>query len=110
MQAALWLVVSAAASIMLGIVFLMIFKYQPHAATRATVISQVQCKRRQLVLHMFTQWQPHAPHLLDDVNSVAEMRSSRHAAARCGSNGSNTLRRDWIATRKETVAKEPMTV
>jgi hypothetical protein len=42
MQAALWLGISAAASILLGIVFLMIFKYQPHAATRATIFSQVR--------------------------------------------------------------------
>ena len=41
LQAALWLAISAAASILLGIVFLMIFKYQPHAATQATIIAQV---------------------------------------------------------------------
>ncbi len=41
MQAALWLAISAAVSVLLGIVFLMIFKYQPHAATQATIIAQV---------------------------------------------------------------------
>ncbi|CAL8471654.1 g11196 [Coccomyxa elongata] len=40
-QAALWLAISAAVSLLLGIVFLMIFKYQPYAATQATIIAQV---------------------------------------------------------------------
>ncbi|KAK9918484.1 hypothetical protein WJX75_004393 [Coccomyxa subellipsoidea] len=40
-QAALWLAISAAVSVLLGIVFLMIFKYQPHAATKATIVAQV---------------------------------------------------------------------
>lgn len=41
LQAALWLAISAAVSVLLGIVFLMIFKYQPHAATKATIVAQV---------------------------------------------------------------------
>lgn len=42
LQAALWLAISAAVSVVLGIVFLMIFKYAPHAATQATIIAQVR--------------------------------------------------------------------
>ena len=41
LQAALWLAISAAVSVLLGIVFLMIFKYQPHTATKATIVAQV---------------------------------------------------------------------
>ena len=41
MQAALWLVVSAAAAVLLGIAFLQLFKHQPHAMTQATIFSQV---------------------------------------------------------------------
>jgi hypothetical protein len=41
MQASLWLVVSAAASVLLGIAFLQLFKYQPHLMTKATIATQV---------------------------------------------------------------------
>ena len=41
MQASLWLVVSAAASVLLGIAFLQLFKHQPHLMTKATIASQV---------------------------------------------------------------------
>ena len=41
MQASLWLVVSAVASVLLGIVFLQLFKHQPQLMTKATIASQV---------------------------------------------------------------------
>ncbi|CAL5222858.1 g5284 [Coccomyxa viridis] len=40
-QASLWLVVSAVASVLLGIVFLQLFKHQPHLMTKATIASQI---------------------------------------------------------------------
>ncbi len=40
-QASLWLVVSAVASVLLGIVFLQLFKHQPQLMTKATIASQV---------------------------------------------------------------------
>ena len=41
LQASLWLVVSAIASVLLGIAFLQLFKHQPHLMTKVTIASQV---------------------------------------------------------------------